>query len=77
MILPSKAEESEVESQQRRHHVSDERTGFTGMEEETKPEGRQQSAELTDHKVYLQTETHLEVRSFSSSKASCRPGESQ
>lgn len=51
--VPSEAEESEVESQQSRHHVSDEGTGFTGMEEETKPEGRQQSTELTDHKVHL------------------------
>lgn len=55
-ILPAEAEEGEVESQQSRHHMSDEGTGFTGMKEETKPKGRQQSAELTHHKVYLQTE---------------------
>ena len=54
VFSPAEAEESKVESQQRGHHMSDDRTGFTGMEEETKPEGRQQSTELTNHEVHLQ-----------------------
>ena len=54
VFSPAEAEESKVESQQRGHHMSDDRTGFTGMEEETKPEGRQQSTELTHHEVHLQ-----------------------
>ena len=54
VFSPAEAEESEVESQQGGHHVSDDWTGFTGVEEETKPEGRQQSAELTHHEVHLQ-----------------------
>lgn len=56
-VSPAEAEQSEVDSEQSSHHVSDEGTGFTGMEEETKPEGREQSTELTNHKVYLQKNT--------------------
>lgn len=51
---PSEAERGEVKTQNRGHQVSDDRAGLTGMEEETEPEGRDQSAELTHHEVHLQ-----------------------
>lgn len=37
--IPAEAEHGKIESQQRGHHVPDDGTGLTGMEEETKPEG--------------------------------------
>lgn len=54
MVLPAEAEHGKIESQQRGHHVPDDGTGLTGMEEETKPEGGDQSAELARYEVHLQ-----------------------
>lgn len=50
---PAKAEESQVEAQQGGHHMSDERTGFAGVEVDPKPHGHQQREQLTCHKVNL------------------------
>ena len=61
---PAKAEESQVEAQQSGHHMSDERTGLTGVEVDPKPHSHQQGEQLTRHKVYLHTKgTHTKVMS--------------
>ena len=50
---PAEAEESQVEAQQSGHHMSDERTGLTGVEVDPKPHGHQQGEQLTCHEVNL------------------------
>lgn len=55
---PAKAEESQVEAQQSGHHMSNERTGLTGVEVEPKPHSHQQGEQLTCHKVNLHRGTH-------------------
>lgn len=55
---PAKAEEGQVEAQQSGHHMSDERTGLTGVEVDPKPHSHQQGKQLTCHKVNLHRGTH-------------------
>lgn len=51
---PAEAEQGQVEAQQSRHHVSDERAGLTGVEVDPKPHGHEQGEQLAGHKVNLQ-----------------------
>ena len=51
---PAEAEESQVEAQQRGHHVSDEGAGLTGVEVQAEPHGRQQGKQLAHYKVHLE-----------------------
>ena len=56
---PAKAEESQVEAQQSRHHMSDKGTGLAGVEVEPKPHSHQQGKQLTCHKVHLSRDTKM------------------
>lgn len=53
--LPAEAEQSQVQAQEGGHHVSDEGTGFTGMEVDPEPHSHEQSDQLTRHEVHLHT----------------------
>lgn len=55
---PAEAEESQVEAQQRGHHVSDEGTGLAGVEVDPKPHSHQEGKQLTRHKVNLRRGTN-------------------
>lgn len=54
---PAEAEESQVEAQQRGHHVSDEGAGLAGVEVDPKPHSHQEGKQLTRHKVHLRRGT--------------------
>lgn len=62
---PAKAEERQVEAQQRGHDMPDKGTGLAGVQIEPKPAGCEQGKELAGHKVHLRkTETcRMSVRS--------------
>lgn len=55
---PAEAEESQVEAQQRGHHVSDEGTGLAGVEVDPKPHSHQEGKQLTRHEVNLRRGTY-------------------
>lgn len=61
---PAKAEESQIEAQQRSDYMSDEGTCLAGVQVESEPEGRCQGKELACHKVYLMREIGLRFASI-------------